>query len=119
VMYVRCYNTAWSQTGGTVIVARAPAGPAGEWTRGTGEWETPADAVTMIIGFYTQRTHVGEVRFSDPGIVPMVGAVLIENGAISADKITADAITAEKIKSGAIETGHMQANSINADRLVA
>lgn len=61
----------------------------------------------------------GYMWFKSARIRPMTGAVLIEDGAISADKITADAITAEKIEAEAIETPHMKANSINADRLTA
>ena len=61
----------------------------------------------------------GTTTFYNLRVLPMVGAVHIENGAITADKIESDAISADKIASGAVTTGHMSANSINGDRIKA
>lgn len=47
------------------------------------------------------------------------GQVLIENGAVSANKIAANAVTADKIEAGAVEAVHIQADAIDTDRLSA
>lgn len=47
------------------------------------------------------------------------GATLIEDGAITTDKILANAITAGKIAAGAIEAGHISANAVAADKIRA
>jgi hypothetical protein len=47
------------------------------------------------------------------------GQVLIENGAVSANKIAANAVTADKIQAGAIEAVHIQADAITTDKLAA
>lgn len=41
-------------------------------------------------------------------------AVLIENGAITSEKVAASAITANKVAAGAVNATHIQAHSINA-----
>ena len=48
-----------------------------------------------------------------------VGATLIEDGAITTDKILANAITAGKIAALAIEADHISANAITADKIHA
>lgn len=47
------------------------------------------------------------------------GQVLIEDGAISANKIQANAVTADKINAGAITAEHIQANAIQTSQLSA
>ena len=50
---------------------------------------------------------------------PQVGATLIEDGAITTDKILANAITTNKIAALAIEADHISANAITADKIKA
>ena len=50
---------------------------------------------------------------------PAIGATLIEDGAITTDKILANAITAGKIAALAIEADHISANAITADKIHA
>ena len=52
-------------------------------------------------------------------IRPAIGATLIEDGAITTDKILANAITAGKIAALAIEADHISANAITADKINA
>lgn len=95
LMYRRYYALDGTQVGGTVARAQADPAPADVWTQASGEETVPEGGVTMVVGFYTQAAHNGEVRFSDPAIIPKVGSVLIENGAVGADKIIADEVAAE------------------------
>ncbi|MDN6529818.1 MAG: hypothetical protein L0K67_12205, partial [Brevibacterium sp.] len=50
---------------------------------------------------------------------PQAGSTLIEDGAITTDKILANAITAGKIAALAIEADHIAANAITADKIHA
>ena len=50
---------------------------------------------------------------------PDAGATLIQDGAITTDKILANAITAGKIAALAIEADHISANAITADKIHA
>lgn len=95
LMYRRYYALDGTQVGGTVARAQADPAPADVWTQASGEETVPEGGVTMVVGFYAQAAHNGEVRFSDPAIIPKVGAVLIENGSVGADKIIADEVAAE------------------------
>lgn len=47
------------------------------------------------------------------------GSVLIEDGAVIANKIAANAVTANKIDAGAVNAGHIQADAIQTDQLSA
>ena len=61
----------------------------------------------------------GYMWFRHPRIAPMTGATLIEDGAITTDKILANAITAGKIAALAIEADHIAANAVQADKIDA
>ena len=59
----------------------------------------------------------GHQWFRKMRLAPMVGSTLIEDGAITTDKILANAITAGKIAALAIEADHISANAITADKI--
>lgn len=59
------------------------------------------------------------VRISRPFAALTNGQVLIENGAISANKIAANAITADKIDVGAVTAVAIAADAITTDKLAA
>lgn len=59
------------------------------------------------------------VGISRPFVALSAGQVLIENGAISANKIQTNAITTDKIDAGAIVAQHIQANAITSDKIAA
>ena len=61
----------------------------------------------------------GHQWFRKMRLAPMVGSTLIEDGAITTDKILANAITAGKIAALAIEADHISANAITADKIHA
>ena len=130
-MYARLYRDdgTWSfaGTGGTNYYGD---GTANVWQYEEWELVVPDDGYTrLVIGFYINNPYQGAARFSDPTLRPMVGAVLIENGAISANHMTANsidtehlranAVDAEKIRAGAVTTDKMVANTIDGDRIRA
>ena len=102
---------------------------AGVWVPVSRSWKAPDDAVSGGVGLQLLSTasNATEVRIRNPRIVPKVGAVVIENGAVSADHLTsnsvdtrhlrADAITTDKIGANQVVTAHMVANSIDGDRI--
>lgn len=59
------------------------------------------------------------VRVSRPFTAMSNGQVLIENGAVTANKVAANAITADKIIAGAIQAVHIQSDAITTDKLAA
>lgn len=61
----------------------------------------------------------GLLSITKPFAATTNGQVLIEDGAISANKIQANAITTDKIDAGAIVAQHIQANAITTDKLAA
>lgn len=82
-----------------------------------------------IWGNHPNAAETGVFTTAGWSLIPQVGAVLIEDGAISANHLTtnsvdtnhlrANAVSAEKIVSGAVTTDKMTANSINGDRIRA
>lgn len=54
-----------------------------------------------------------------PRVVAMVGTTLIEDGAVTTDKIFANAITADKIDVGAVQATHIASDAITTDKLAA
>lgn len=74
--------------------------------------------------FYVEVTFNGAndnvwVGISRPFTALSNGAVLIENGAVSANKIQANAITADKIDVGAVTAVAIAADAITTDKLAA
>lgn len=61
----------------------------------------------------------GLLSITKPFAATTNGQVLIEDGAISANKIQANAITTDKIDAGAIVAQHIQANAIQTTQLAA
>ena len=69
---------------------------------------------TSYPGGPVSRTYVGGMR-----LYKQVGGTLIEDGAITTDKILANAIAAGEIAALAIEADHISANAITADKIHA
>ncbi|MDN6135674.1 MAG: hypothetical protein L0J03_16440, partial [Brevibacterium sp.] len=69
--------------------------------------------------YWRMETAGGDLGFTRPTLSRVVGATLIQNGAITTDKILANAITAGKIAALAIEADHISANAITADKIHA
>lgn len=72
------------------------------------QWEVPSDTVGAQFDLQVNVGNVGNVSFATPIVTAMTGTTLIEDGAITTDKITASAITGDKVA----------ANTLTADKLV-
>ena len=102
-IYYRWYNESGNQIGSSGRIYADPFS-AGVWTNLSEVTSAaPTGATRLAVGFYTEASHNSDVRFSDPYVRSMTGAVLIEDGAVIAPKIAAKAITAEKIAVGALD----------------
>lgn len=82
--------------------------PSSEFTWVDYQWEVPSDTVGAQFDLQVRAGNVGNVSFATPIVTAMTGTTLIEDGAISTDKITANAITGDKVA----------ANTLTADKLI-
>ena len=97
---------------------------AGEWTLITLESVAPEGAVEATPGLYPHNQHPPAIEFCLPSLVAMTGATLIENGAITTEKIATGAITAESgvivsLDAGKITVGEMDGARIKAGTIQA
>ena len=92
--------------------------PSFVWTDVSADVVAPSDA---RFGVFRINYHSGSgpSYLIRPVLRRMVGSTLIEDGAITTDKILANAITAGKIAALAIEADHISANAITADKIRA
>ena len=75
---------------------------------------------SWIIGLApTSSTTVRDLYIRDATVYRMTGATLLQDGAITTDKVAANAISAGKIASGAVETQHLKAGAVTTDKLLA
>ena len=102
--------------------------PANTWAKIEGEFLIPTDTGTwnrLAFGLRANGALNGQrVEFSAPVLLPKVGATLIEDGAITAEKIRAGAVTTEKITAGGIDagvitTGELRGELIRAQSIAA
>lgn len=73
----------------------------------------------ILTGYQGSLGSNGTTWIKKVSFRPRVGATLIQDGAITTDKILANAITAGKIAALAIEADHISANAITADKIRA
>lgn len=74
--------------------------------------------VRVILAGFTEGV-VGSFQLTRPFAATSNGQVLIEDGAVSANKIQANAITADKIDAGAVTATAIAADAITTDKLAA
>lgn len=86
---------------------------------GAGIPEEAAYALVFAQVIFTATNENTWVRISRPFAALTNGQVLIENGAVSANKIAANAITADKIDVGAVTAVAIAADAITTDKLAA
>lgn len=115
VSQVRFYTEAQSGISATHQYL-VPEGAAGVMDISTGSIKAPDNAAFAELIVLMDPNTPGIVNIGNIRLYKMVGATLIENGAITTDKILVNAITAGKIASLAIETGHLAANSVTAGK---
>ena len=83
-------------------------------TTGVYEWTAPSDAVaaTLLVRLEAQ-TNGRAVGISSPDFRRMIPGVLIEDGAVTADKIFANSINTGHLQAGAVTATVLDANAIN------
>lgn len=105
-------STATMATSGSVVsedktlVPEVPIVPAG------------AHEIETVVQYAPGTVTTGSIAVANVRVHKQVGATLIQDGAITTDKIVANAITAGKIAAEAIEADHIKANAITADKIV-
>lgn len=75
--------------------------------------------VVYLAPFTGTLNDAAEVFVARPRTVAMVGTTVIEDGAVTTDKIFANAITADKIDVGAVQATHIASDAITTDKLDA
>ncbi|WP_131104021.1 hypothetical protein [Ornithinimicrobium sufpigmenti] len=88
------------------------------------EWTTPADAVAAAIEMQVQphATPTAVLQFEMPSMQSMVRGVLIENGAVTGDKMFFDQAAVNKLAAGfaqfdTVEVGWLKGAYLEADAL--
>lgn len=84
-----------------------------------GEVTVPAGKSYVRIDLGVTSGTTGRIVFSNITAKPQVGTVLIENGAITGDKVMANTITGDKLVADSITGDKLVARSITGDRIVA
>jgi len=87
------------------------------YTKSSGTFTVPAGVFTVKVEVVSDITG-GTCYVDDVRMIRASNSVLIEDGAITADKVSANAITADKISAGAVTAAKISVtnlSSINAD----
>lgn len=106
----------WSVPG---QVMNASALPANEWQTVEGVVRAPAGFNLLVFGFRMMAgTHGHTIEFAAPSLVPVVGGVLIADGAITAGKISAGAVGATAIAAESIDASKIVAGGIQAESIL-
>lgn len=112
-MYVRQYGEDGSQL--SPMLTR-PGGNVsqGVWTWIESDITVRDDTVFIAVGCFLNSGYPGSAKFSDLSVVPKVGATLIEDGAVTAQKITAsEELTAKVAQFLTIRAGQIEADAID------
>src|SRR5699024_2347632 len=83
-----------TEPGGDTAAASAPI-PAKTWTRVTRYWRAPDTASSGGINFQiinSPGTTVGEIRIRNPFVGKQAASVMIEDGAVNAQKVNAESV---------------------------
>lgn len=132
-IYVRFYTPqdnaegTWSW-GSPSSIENTDAIEAFMWGQVDGIVTAPEGAIECVVGLYSNSTHTHIMRWCLPSAQQAVGSTLIQDGAVTTNKILAGSITAESgiigsINAGTILFGEMdgariKANSIAADKVL-
>lgn len=119
---VQVYLRSISKSGGlTYSGMNVPALTANTWTTVSAQLDVTDVAVACNAQVSVRSSFpVGVTAYvSSVSARDAISATLIEDGAITTDKILANAITAGKIAALAIEADHISANAITADKIKA
>ena len=74
----------------------------------------------FTLGFFVESSEsYGSVVIKDIRLTPMAGTTLIEDGAITTDKVKANAITAKQLAANSVTADALKADAVKADHLLA
>ena len=79
----------------------------------------PAGTDSLWVQCNSNTTYAGNVIWDDIEVRRLTGATLIEDGAITTNKLVTDAVTATKIQAGAVIAGKIGANAVTANEIAA
>lgn len=107
----------YDETGGilqpTIYLPAGDISP-GVWTWVENDITVHDYAAYIAVGVYCNSTYHGWARFSDLSVIPKVGAVLLEDGAVTAPKITASQeLTAKITQFLKVRAGQIEADAID------
>jgi hypothetical protein len=112
---VRC-ETAAGVFGYAKLTAAPPV--KGAWTRLSGAVTIPAGAwVKGIVRVESGQATVGAVWFDNAELRPIVGAVQIADGAVTARHVLSGSITTDKLAAKAITADKLATNSITTEKI--
>jgi len=83
------------------------------YTRSSGTFTVPANVVGVNVEVVSDITG-GTCYVDDVRMIRASGSVLIEDGAVIADKVAANAITADKIQAGAVTAAKISVTNLSA-----
>lgn len=105
---------------GSTSILNLAVGTTAGWTDYTSVvYTVPAGTDQMWVQCNAATTYGGNVMWDDIEVRRLTGATLIEDGAITTNKIVTDAITAVKIATGAIVADKIAAGAIVTEKLAA
>lgn len=110
---IRAYNNAGTGTGGgsgNIVTSQTT------YTKSAASYTTDADDDYVVISLYGIGSDT-VYYYDDVRLFRAASSVLIEDGAITSDKIVANAITSGKIDAGAITADKLAANSVTASAI--
>ena len=109
IIYYRWYKEDGTIIGSGTEAANAATFSANSWTLLEGETiECPVGATRLAFGLYVNPGHNAQVRFSDPAMLAMTGDILIEDGAVSADKLAAEIALVTRLIAGPEDGFHTE-----------
>ena len=91
----------------------------GSWTKLQDQFVVPAGAAKLRVFVGVLPGTAGQMYFTLLRLRKMTGSVLIEDGAITSDKIVAAAITADKLTAESVTADKIAAGSIIAGKIAA
>mgnify|MGYP001203970220 CR=1 FL=1 len=98
-IYVRGHNEAGTQTVGPTIIAQSPGAAIDTWVKLEGVYgPIPSGTTRIAVGYYKQASLTNSrVWFSDPIVKERVGAISLEDGVVTADKVDTGSLVAGNV----------------------
>ena len=98
-IYVRGNNEAGTQTVAPTIIAQSPGAAINTWVKLEGVYgPVPSGTTRIAVGYYKQASLTNSrVWFSDPIVKERVGAISLEDGVVTADKVDTGSLVAGNV----------------------